>query len=274
MREGELLLDQTRDASAGQTERDNAGQPSPNPPPGHCFDRVLIEGRDARAGPASYTPVSNEPDRSMSLPGARELPLRDVRDLALAVIEGAVAAESLAKELKKTPDRSRHFAEIAERLRSVVGRPSIRTALSDASAVNVSMTTPQQPLRLATPPELRSAAEATPARSEAAAVAPSRVELPRQSGEQFVIETDLQKDVVSPRLERIEELLKALVEAERSDHLEARLVRLEEAIGRALARRDEGERYALRTPEEAIALAARLTERLRRDPRVVVRIEP
>jgi hypothetical protein len=45
----------------------------------------------------------NEPraNSSPSLPGARELPLRDVRDLALAVVEGAVAAESLAKELKK-----------------------------------------------------------------------------------------------------------------------------------------------------------------------------
>ena len=74
---------------------------------------------------------------SPSFPGARELPLRDVRDLALAVIEGAVAAESLARELKKAPDRSRHFQEIAERLRSVVGRASIRSALTDKPAAMV-----------------------------------------------------------------------------------------------------------------------------------------
>lgn len=255
MREDLLLLDQTPDAAVGPTERDNAREVCRSP--ARLGTHAPL--RDARAGQASYALVANEPERSMSLPGARELPLRDVRDLALAVIEGAVAAESLAKELKKTPDRSRHFAEIAERLRSVVSRPSIRTALSEdaGGSNNIAMTTPQQPLRLATPPELRTA---TPT----AEVAP-----PRQSGEQIVIETD-----VSPQLERIEELVKALVEADASERLEARLTRLEEAIGRALARRDEGERYALRTPEEAIALAARLTERLRRDPRVVVRIEP
>lgn len=194
--------------------------------------------------------MTKEPERSISLTGARELPLRDVRDLALAVIEGAVAAESLAKELKKTPDRSRHFAEIAERLRAVVGRPSIRTALSEQTGT-VALAAP--PLRLATPAELRTA--------EVPAVV-------RESGE-LLVETDL-----SPHLERIEQLLRGLIEAEHAERLEARLSRLEEAIGRAIARRDEGERYALRTPEEAIALAARLTERLRRDPRVVVRIEP
>ncbi len=192
--------------------------------------------------------MTHESERSVSLTGARELPLRDVRDLALAVIEGAVAAESLAKELRKAPDRSKHFAEIAERLRSIVGRPSIRSALSEET---VPAAVPAQPLRLAVPPELRTA------------------ELEPVSGEHVMVEVD-----VAPHLERIEHLLRALCEADHAERLEARLTRLEEAIGRALARRDEGERYALRTPEEAIALAARLTERLRRDPRIVVRIEP
>lgn len=198
--------------------------------------------------------MANEPERSLSLPGARELPLRDVRDLALAVIEGAVAAESLAKELKKAPDRSKHFQEIAERLRAVVGRQSIRSALSEETGKSIAIM-PTQPFKLPVPPQLRTAEVVeTP---------------PRESGEQIVLETD-----VTPHLERIEALLRALAEDDATDQLNARLDRLEEAIGRALSRRDEGERYALRTPEEAIALAARLTERLRRDPRVVVRIEP
>lgn len=197
---------------------------------------------------ASNPVVANEPER-VSIPGGRELALRDVRDLALAVIEGAVAAESLAKELKKTPDRSKHFQEIAERLRAVVGRPSIRTALTEEQKA------PLAPLRLATPPELRTA-EVEPAP-------------PRTSGEQIVIETD-----ITPHLERLEALIKVIAEDDAAARLEARMARLEEAIGRAIAKREEGERYALRTPEEAIALAARLTERLRRDPRVVVKIEP
>lgn len=188
------------------------------------------------------------------MPGARQLPVRDVRDLALAVIEGAVAAESLAKELKRTPDRSRHFQEIAERLRAVVGRQSIRTALSDEST-SVALTPElRAPLRLAVPAQLATAE-----------VAPR----PSQTSGEIIIETD-----ITPQLDRIEVLLRTLAESERDDRLEARLARLEEAIARAIARRDEGERYALRTPEEAIALAARLTERLRRDARVVVRIEP
>ncbi len=188
---------------------------------------------------------------SPSFPGARELPLRDVRDLALAVIEGAVAAESLAKELKKAPDRSRHFQEIAERLRSVVGRASIRSALTEEPA---SSAPPPAPLKLATPPELRTA---------------EVVEQVNLGAQEIVV------DSISPeQLDRIEELIRSVAADDRVAELNARLTRLEEAIGRALARRDDGERYALRTPEEAIALAARLTERLRRDARVVVRIEP
>jgi hypothetical protein len=193
---------------------------------------------------------------SPSLPGARELPLRDVRDLALAVVEGAVAAESLAKELKKAPDRSRHFQEIAERLRAVLGRPSIRTALSDECANVALAEPPRAPVRIATPPQLRTAEVVQPHPG---------------SGEHEIVIDPVDN---TEQLDRIEKLIHALAEADRVTELMARLARLEEAIGRALARRDEGERYALRTPEEAIALAARLTERLRRDARVVVRIEP
>jgi len=191
---------------------------------------------------------------SPSLPSARELPLRDVRDLALAVVEGAVAAESLAKELKKAPDRSRHFQEIAERLRAVVGRPSIRTALSEE--VHSVALAPPPPVVLPVPPQLRTA----------------EVEERRPgSGEHEIVFEPVD---YTERLERIEGLVRALADMDRVNELMSRMARLEEAIGRALSRRDEGERYALRTPEEAIALAARLTERLRRDPRVVVRIEP
>jgi len=193
---------------------------------------------------------------SPSLPGARELPLRDVRDLALAVVEGAVAAESLAKELKKAPDRSRHFQEIAERLRAVLGRPSIRAALSDECANVALAEPPRAPVRIATPPQLRTAEVVQPHPG---------------SGEHEIVIDPVDN---TEQLDRIEKLIHALAEADRVTELMARLARLEEAIGRALARRDEGERYALRTPEEAIALAARLTERLRRDARVVVRIEP
>lgn len=172
------------------------------------------------------------------------------------MIEGAVAAESLAKELKKTPDRSRHFQEIAERLRSVVGRASIRSALTEEPAGNANSAPPPPapaPLKLATPPQLRTA----------------EVVEQDSGSHQIVIE-----QVNTQQLDRMEQLLRALVTDDRVTELAARLARLEEGIARALSRREEGERYALRTPEEAIALAARLTERLRRDPRVVVRIEP
>lgn len=223
-------------------------------------------------------------------PLPRELPLRDVRDLALAVIEGAVAAESLAKELKRTPDRSRHFQEIAERLRAVVGRPSIRTALSEDAARTAPTTmTVETPVQLPTPAHLRSAqqtssppplpsppserpvpseraADGEPARSRPTRSEPTRSEPTRSE--------PTRSELTRHDLARVETLVAALPNAERVASLEARLGRLEELLTRAIAAREEGEQYALRAPEEAIALAARLTERLRREPRVVVRIEP
>jgi len=162
--------------------------------------------------------------------------LADVRDLALAVVEGAVAAESLAKELKRTPDRSRHFQEIAERLRGVVGRPSIRRALSSPeSAGQDHIPTPRSTPALSTLPT-------TP------------VETLASSGP---VETEARTALESRFESRLEERLEQL------------FVRLQEAQ----ARRDDGERYTLRSPEEALALAARLVERLRREARVIVRIE-
>lgn len=261
MLEGVLALDKTPEAL--DRAHGNAG---PIAPAERLVGCAVVPSRSqiprARAMNAAAErqtlAVANEATERISIPGpreGRELALRDVRDLALAVIEGAVAAESLAKELKKTPDRSKHFQEIAERLRSIVGRPSIRTALSEEASTSVA------PLRLAVPPHLRTA--------EPVAETAQPPQAPRTSGEQLHVETD-----VGPHLERLESLLRALTANDASARLEARMARLEEAVNRAIARREEGERYALRTPEEAIALAARLTERLRRDPRVVVRIEP
>lgn len=242
--------------------------------------------------------MSNDPrptSSSASLPGARALPLRDVRDLALAVVEGAVAAESLAKELRRTPDRSRHFQEIAERLRAIVGRPSIRTALTEQTVTvelgpSPSRPEPPPPVRAGTPPQLRTVEVAAP---PPAAPARGR-DQPRTSGELDVATLDGTERLEGlERLGRIEAALRDLdVEdafATLRDALESRLTTIDERLSRLgaieerlsrlavieerLSRRDQGERYALRSPEEAIALAARLTERLRREPRVVVRIE-
>ncbi|MGZ3416783.1 MAG: hypothetical protein ACXWUG_01815 [Polyangiales bacterium] len=178
-----------------------------------------------------------------SLPAPRSLPLRDVRDLALAVIEGAVAAESLAKELRRTPDRSKHFQDIAERLRAVVGRPSIRSALADDGTEHVVL-----------------------ARATAAAPRPSiQTPVERLSGEHAVPE------VIggSPQLDRIEAILQRMPSMRSLDALEARVARIEQLTGRAL----EGERQVVRSTEEALALVARVVERLKHGTAVSVRLE-
>lgn len=188
-----------------------------------------------------------------------------------------MAAESLANELRRTPDRSRHFQEIAERLRAVVGRPSIRTALTEETTMVELGPAPvraERPaaLRAATPPQLRTVEVAAPA------PAPALLAGARDSGELDIAMIDW-----SEQLDRIEAAVRAIavddaftalrsVLESRLGAIEERLLRLG-AIEERLSRRDDGERYALRSPEEAIALAARLTERLRREPRVVVRIE-
>jgi hypothetical protein len=179
------------------------------------------------------------------------LPLRDVRDLALAVIEGAVAAESLAKELRKTPDRSKHFQEIAERLRAVVGRPSIRTALAEDSSESVM-------LGRATAAAPRISLQHSPP-SERAQIRET------QSGEHAIPE------VIggSPQLDRIEAILQRLPSMRSLDALENRLARIEQLTGRAL----EGERQVVRSTEEALALVSRLVERLKKSGSVAVRFE-
>jgi hypothetical protein len=179
-----------------------------------------------------------------------------VRDLALAVIEGAVAAESLAKELRKTPDRSKHFQEIAERLRAVVGRPSIRTALAEDSSESVL-------LGRATAAAPRISLQS----SSPAMERPLVREMVRetQSGEHAIPE------VIggSPQLDRIEAILQRLPSMRSLDALETRLARIEQLTGRAL----EGERQVVRSTEEALALVARLVERLKKNGSVAVRLE-
>ncbi len=204
-----------------------------------------------------------------------------MRDLALAVIEGAVAAESLAKELRRTPDRSRHFQDIAERLRSVVGRASIRHALTQESAATTVSMPPASahPVTLPTPPQLAGLpAAAPPVRSERPAPprpAPTETRGLVDSGEHTIGE----RISGSPQLDRIEARVQSLANADPANAralgaLLERLAKLEDLLAKMATQREEGERYTLRSPEEAIALAARLTERLRRDPRVTVRIEP
>lgn len=185
---------------------------------------------------------------SSSIPTPRSLPLRDVRDLALAVIEGAVAAESLAKELRKTPDRSKHFQEIAERLRAVVSRPSIRSALAEDSSESVMLG--------------RATAAAPRVSLQASPPAPMRE---TASGEHVIPE------IIggSPQLDRIEAILQRIPSMRSLDALEARLNRIEQLTGRAL----DGERQVVRSTEEALALVSRLVARLERSGSVAVRLE-
>ncbi len=147
----------------------------------------------------------------------RAFSARDVRDLALAVIEGAVAAEALAHELRRTPDRSRHFSDIAARLRAIVARPSIRSAL-----------TPESP-----PPDPKP--EPVPVPEPAPALTPT-------------------PDAALARIE-------------------ATLTRLDDTVTRALAREDRTEHLTIESAEEAIALAAKLAERVRSGGPVHVHVE-
>jgi hypothetical protein len=198
--------------------------------------------------------AENSQEKSaVSQPPPRELSLRDVRDLALAVIEGAVAAESLAKELRRTPDRSRHFQEIAERLRGVLGRASIRTALADDSVDSVALPRavamlPRNSVRISNGPEGRPSSRSDVTISEIPSEAPKG----------------------SPQLDRIEAILQRLPGPGAIEALSAKLARLEQLTGRAV----EGERQTVRSPEEVLALAGRIIDRLRREPSVFVRIEP
>ena len=243
----------------------------------------MVVPTDARSAPtAAFS--------SPMAPPPREIPVRDVRDLALAVIEGAVAAEALAKELKRTPDRSRHFSEIAERLRSVVSRASIRAALAEESGSSmiglasssgvikpVLITPPNAPSLPAAPPSLTAvqpsitAAPATPP-IEDAPVSQERA-LPATTLSELVraIKAEVRSDELTTRLARLEHALKDM-----SDRTTAALDRATHAADQtagALARIDAGERVVINGPADAIALAAQLTQRLTIRSPLVVRID-
>ncbi|MEO7096338.1 MAG: hypothetical protein ABI175_23975 [Polyangiales bacterium] len=235
-------------------------------------------------------------------PGApRHISARDVRDLALAVIEGAVAAEALAKELKRSPDRSRHFQDIAERLRAVVARTSIRSALAEEAAsgnvvVTPSMTqvTPAVPTSPPVPPpmSMMSAVSAPPV-GPPALPRNNSLEAPTPPVAQAVVADEVRTSgerVVPPLT--TEELVMLVTRALRGDEISTRLARLEHAVGasaqqasdaarqavveasaRTLEVVSAGEMMAVSTPAEALALAARLTERVQAGVAVTVRIE-
>jgi hypothetical protein len=216
---------------------------------------------------------------SPSLPATRHIGARDVRDLALAVIEGAVAAEALAKELKRSPDRSRHFQDIAERLRAVVARASIRAALADESSSGTVVVSPS--VTQVTPPIIPKVAPIEP--PVAPPPTPARapvLEEARTSGERAV-----------PSL-TTDELVALVKQALRGEAIETRLARLEHAVGaaaqeaadqtrravleaaaQATATATAGERLSVSTPAEALALATRLTERVQAGVVVTVRID-
>lgn len=247
-------------------EREQLGPAAATKPARHLgrdvWGRRLQTVGTAELGPRPRI-VSDARPAVFSLPSARELPLRDVRDLALAVVEGAVAAESLAKELRKTPDRSKHFQDIAERLRSVVGRPSIRTALADDATGNVALARPSGPTSASGP-----ASTVAPLPIVPPAVPPPK---PTAASGEHVI-----SEVGSGSLARIEGLIHELRSARALEPIEARLARIEQSLEKIdkQQRRDDGERYVIRSPEEALAFAARMIERLRREPKISVRLDP
>jgi len=206
----------------------------------------------------------------------REISARDVRDLALAAVEGAVAAEALAKELRRSPDRSRHFADIAERLRAVVGRASIRTALAeDATGTTLTLSgmrtasvvaalpsiaplpsvpspappTPPVPVRPSPPPI------PTPKPPSADEIARAVATLLHVEQRERVL------DETATRLARIEKLVVASVD------------RVDATVQQALARSGAGERLVVSTAGEAIGVAQKLVERVAARGPVIVRIE-
>ena len=229
---------------------------------------------------AERTPaLDGPPNPSASLP-PREISARDVRDLALAVVEGAVAAEALAKELRRSPDRSKHFAEIAERLRAVVGRASIRNALAEDGTPTLAMTPPRAQSVVAPLPQV--APPPPPPPPTPVAATPSPVPPPRS--------TDEARDG-APRgvpTASLEELAALVTSASHGAEIATRMARLEHALGASIERLETtvgttvteaiqrvaaGERVVVSTPSEAIALAQRLTDRLASRGALVVRIE-
>ena len=211
-----------------------------------------------------------------------------MRDLALAVIEGAVAAEALAKELKRSPDRSRHFQDIAERLRAVVGRTSIRSALAEETATGNVVLSPTVTQAMSVPsvvapppgpppipkPTIREA----PTPSVAQPIAADEV---RASGERVVppLTTDeliamitraVHGDEISTRLARLEHAVAASAQTATESARSA----VAEATAHATLAANAGERFTVSTPADALSLATRLTERVQAGVTVTVRLEP
>ena len=231
--------------------------------------------------------VAPSPSSSASLP-PREISGRDVRDLALAVVEGAVAAEALAKELRRSPDRSKHFAEIAERLRAVVGRATIRNALAEDGATPMLAMMPARvqsslvgPVPAQMPPPLPPPLPALPAPIVIATAASVSAPPPATDGPGG----DALRTAPAATLE---ELSAIVASASQGVEIATRLARLEHALGASIERMEAavgatvtqaiehaaaGERVVVSTPSEAIALAQRLTDRLASVGGLVVRIE-
>jgi hypothetical protein len=244
--------------------------------------------------PALSTLVSHERHR--------EIPLRDVRDLALAVIEGAVAAEALAKELRRTPDRSEHFREIAERLRAVVSRESIRDALKDDRPNASLVVAPSRPAppRPSPSPPADVEPPANPERSSGSRqLAPATVselvealsralrwdELASRLARQDATANPVARldevasrlaglDDIARRLEELPLLIGRLEEATNrlacTDDATSRLERIEAALGSATRRGTE--RVVVRTADDALAIASRLVARLRAGSAIEVEI--
>ena len=254
---------------------------------------------DARSLASPHLPDSPTPTHaSLAGPAPRHISARDVRDLALAVIEGAVAAEALAKELKRSPDRSRHFQDIAERLRAVVGRASIRNALAEESAAGNVVLTPMitQPTHAVSMPS----AAVPPASVVAPPPLPPKIapaiirEAPTPAAGQPIATEELRASgerVVPPLT--TDELVAIVTRAIHGDEISTRLARLEHAVTAASQTAVEstkgavaeataqvtlaanaGERFTISTPADALSLATRLTERVQSGVTVTVRLEP
>jgi hypothetical protein len=192
----------------------------------------------------------------------REVPLRDVRDLALAVIEGAVAAEALAQELRRAPERSTHFREIAERLRAVVSRSSIREALIDDR--------PPQVLQLG---DGSTAKVAAPEPAEAPSPAPPPpTPHPRRPSPPPPRETPQSGARRLPEA-TVSELLEALARGLPLGEIVDRVAALEVAVAQLL-RRCGVERRVLRDVEEVLAFSTQLAARVMCGDSITVEYAP
>lgn len=191
---------------------------------------------------------------------SREVPLRDVRDLALAVIEGAVASEALANELRRAPERSTHFREIAERLRAVVSRPSIREALIDDRPQVLLQLGDGSTARLSHPAPIAEG-RSRPAPSSAPPLEPlaSIASAERPSGARRLPDAT------------VSELLEAIARGLQVGEILARLGGLEGELRRALGR-ESAERIVVRDAADALSLATRLVARLAKGEVLAVEI--